>query len=74
MPMKESSKVNVDDEVKRLVDHFYNGNQFEALIEFKNLRKNISSIASNANKTDRVIEKQYLDVLYKYDDIPKKKI
>lgn len=71
IPMKGSSGVNVDQEVKWLVDRFYNGDQSDALIEFKNVRKNIASIANNAK--NRMIDKQSLDVLYRYDDIPKNK-
>lgn len=64
--MKESSGINVDDEVKRLVDKFYDGNQDVALMEFTNLRQKTKQIANNAIKEERIVDKQSLDVLYKY--------
>ncbi|XP_055324758.1 apoptosis-linked gene 2-interacting protein X 1-like [Sitodiplosis mosellana] len=67
-PMKESKGAVVDEEVKRIVDHFYDENQFMAMMEFKSLRQKISLIASNAVKEDKIVEKLSLDILYKYYD------
>lgn len=67
LPMKILSIVNVDNEVKALVDRFYGGNQFAAMMEFSNLREKVALIANNTNKEGRTVDQLSLDILYRYE-------
>lgn len=69
IPMRKSSVLNADEEVKSLVDHFYKGNQVGTMTEFQHLRQTIVTIAENALETNGMADKTSLDILYKYGDI-----